>query len=426
MKSLEARRILLKEHGVTLVIIALLIFGFVAVTAMAVDIAHLYVVRNELHNASDAGALAGARCLYDCMGSGVTPGSTVNINANQFAFDAATTNNSDRVMVEVNSPLSNSGDVQRGHWSFSTKTFTPNASLTPPSLWNTANSVLDSDPNFINAVRVKTRRDSTQAKSFFAKVLGFAGFSVTAESVAYLGFAGKINPQEVDQPIAICKQSIMDLSGNYTCNVGRMSNSGGNAATHNTSAWSNFTQDPCEQANPPSVNPLICSTGNPQPIIFGMGIGATGGEISNLHDALRTCFGPSTRTTPWNMTLPVIDCPGNNPGNCATVLGAVNLDILWISDKASNTEKELEKEDFPPVSMGPTAKGTWYPTAGNTRVQNWSSFVSFFNLQTVDGNAATYETRTIYFLPSCSVHEPTGVSGGQNYGILAKIPVLVK
>jgi hypothetical protein len=34
--------------------------------------------------------------------------------------------------------------------------------------------------------------------------------------------------------------------------------------------------------------------------------------------------------------------------------------------------------------------------------------------------------KCIYFLPDCNPHIPTGISGGENFGVLAKIPVLVK
>jgi hypothetical protein len=47
-------------------------------------------------------------------------------------------------------------------------------------------------------------------------------------------------------------------------------------------------------------------------------------------------------------------------------------------------------------------------------------------LKNVDGSQAPYDKKSIYFLPDCTPHELTGVSGGYNFGILAKIPVLVK
>jgi hypothetical protein len=53
--------------------------------------------------------------------------------------------------------------------------------------------------------------------------------------------------------------------------------------------------------------------------------------------------------------------------------------------------------------------------------------VQYFKLRDVLNNSfATYEDKTIYFLPDCTPHDPAGTSGGENYGILAKIPVLVR
>jgi hypothetical protein len=58
--------------------------------------------------------------------------------------------------------------------------------------------------------------------------------------------------------------------------------------------------------------------------------------------------------------------------------------------------------------------------------ERWDDFVERFNLQNVDGSPAPYQKKAIYFLPDCLYHEPVGVTGGDNFGILAKIPVLVK
>jgi hypothetical protein len=58
--------------------------------------------------------------------------------------------------------------------------------------------------------------------------------------------------------------------------------------------------------------------------------------------------------------------------------------------------------------------------------QNWDSFVDHFNLVGADGQPAQFLKKTVYFLPDCEPHEPRGVSGGTNFGILAKYPVLVE
>jgi hypothetical protein len=419
--------------GVVLILVALLLVVFLAFTALAVDISHLYAVRNELQNASDAGALAGARVLYcppscypECNPDTCSSYAlSVNSLANDMAGNMALNNKSENVIVEAAwDTAGNSGDVERGHWTFSTRTFTANPSLAVIGLSGVSFSDLDTNPNFINAVRVTTRRQATQADSFFSRILGYTGFSLDAQAVAYIGFAGRLNPTEADQPIAICKQSIVDALGNYNCNIGRMLNSGSNSETHNTAAWTNFTTT-CATANQPTVSPLICGSGNTLPVVFGTTIGSTGGVVDPLITGLRDCFGPTTRTDPWAMTLPVIDCPGNNPGNCSTVLGAVTINIVWISNNAvdlgkSNTESKFAAEDFPPSHMG-----DWTPTF-STRAENWADFVDHFNLKNVDNvGVTTYDKKSIYFLPSCEPVDPSGPSGGPNFGVLARYPALV-
>ena len=56
----------------------------------------------------------------------------------------------------------------------------------------------------------------------------------------------------------------------------------------------------------------------------------------------------------------------------------------------------------------------------------WQSFVNHFGLKNVDDLYADYAKKSIYFLPSCEPQEAAGLAGGENYGILAKIPVLVE
>jgi hypothetical protein len=119
---------------------------------------------------------------------------------------------------------------------------------------------------------------------------------------------------------------------------------------------------------------------------------------------------------PWKMTLPVIECSGNNVGNCSKVVGAVELNVIWITQTDKNQKKEVPRKmagwTCPPTSTGAVC---------------WTSFVQHFNLRDVLNNSdAFYEDKTIYFLPDCTPHEPKGTTGGENFGILAKIPVLVK
>lgn len=404
------------QQGATAIIVGLMMVVFIGFVALAVDIGHLYVVRNELQNASDAGALAGARFLYN------NSGTAVNTGSNQIAYDTATANRSEKVSVDVHWTGGNEGDVQRGHWSFATKTFTPNDSTMPVDLWDTTTAELDANTNFINAVRVVSRREDTPAASFFARIFGHENFSLSTEAIAYIGFAGDLKLEEVDQPIAICKQSLLDSEGKYTCGVGRMINSGSNIG-HQTGGWTNYSQ-PCETASASSVRPLVCGNGNPGPITLGQGMGTTGGMIQDAFNDLYRCWknagldtdGDGWPDKSWSLTLPVIECPSNNTGNCSVVVGAVELKIIWITQTDKNKYKEV-----------PRKMDEWSCPSTKTGQECWRDFRNLFHLKDVLNNAdATYEDKTIYFLPDCQPHVPAGESGGEDFGILAKIPVLVR
>jgi hypothetical protein len=66
--------------------------------------------------------------------------------------------------------------------------------------------------------------------------------------------------------------------------------------------------------------------------------------------------------------------------------------------------------------------GTDKEASGQVR---WASLVKKFQLKNADNNWATFDKKSLYFLPDCDYHEPIGTSQGENFGILARIPVLV-
>ncbi len=58
-----------EQRGVIAIVVALLFLGLIGVAALAIDVVHLFLVKNELQNAADAGSLAGARFLYQDDGA---------------------------------------------------------------------------------------------------------------------------------------------------------------------------------------------------------------------------------------------------------------------------------------------------------------------------------------------------------------------
>ncbi|WP_111412462.1 TadG family pilus assembly protein [Billgrantia lactosivorans] len=407
-----------KQGGVSIVLVALALFMLLAFTALSVDGGNLFVARNELHNAADAGALAGARFLY------TEDGSSVNPQANAHAESAAKANNSQNSEVEVVS-------VKRGHWSFGSRTFTPDESLDPVDLHEKTTAELDVyDPYepFINAVEVVTAREQTPVAAFFGRVLGFEGYEASARAVAYIGFAGTLRPEDVDQPIAMCREAITD-GDSYSCDVGRFIPEG-----DQTGGWTNFAHDDSGASSASELKALICGDGNPEEMHFGEDISTNNGQVQAAFQALYECWVEETdKERLWSLTLPVVDCEeGIAPSN--PLVGAVNLNIAWIVDQANKIDDDAPwKMEEPPEDSEGVSPGTW-ENSDPDGVTRWDDFVTAMNIRDSDGSLATWSSdsqesgwrqKSIYFLPSCSYHEPKGQSGGENFGILAEIPVLV-
>ncbi|MDI5921125.1 TadG family pilus assembly protein [Halomonas sp. LR5S13] len=401
-----------RQGGVSIVLVTLALFMLLAFTALSVDGGNLFVARNELHNAADAGSLAGARFLYTEEGSSVNPG------ANQIATDAAQANNSQSDSAEVISAL-------RGHWSFANRTFTPNDSLTPVNLSEKSTAELDQyDPfePFINAVEVVTARQQTQVEAFFGRVLGFEGYDVMARSVAYIGFTGTLRPEDVDQPIAICKQALQDPDGNFSCHMGRFIPDG-----DQTGGWTNFEHDQNGATNADELRNLVEGDGNENEMYYGDDIATNNGQVQTAFQAFYDRWVDETnRETTWSLTLPVIDCEdGVAPSN--RLVGTVTVHIVW----AVSNAQENKIDEFAPERMGLESDmegvewpGNWENASTDGQVR-WDDFVDHFSLQSQDGAPADWRKMSIYFLPSCDYHEPKGQTGGENFGILARIPVLV-
>lgn len=449
MKKHTIYAIYKNQRGVSAILIAILMIIFLGFAALALDMGHIFVAQNELQNAADAGALAGARFLYN------DDGTLVNVGANQIAYDAAVNNISENVPVEVNWSGGNTGDVERGHWSFTSGEFTPNASTVAVSLSGASEDDLDTNSNFINAVRVITRREATPISAIFARIFGFDSFQHTATAVAYIGFAGTLAPGDVDAPISICQQTVTDNpsatecepSTYSDCNIGYMLSDG---QEKNTAAWTNFSQ-PCDTADTEDLRDLLtCTEGNPNEISLGSSMGATNGvnkavlehpNDNNLVDCWKSARydsngdnvidenddsidrdGDGMPDMPWNLTLPVVNCPDQKVGNCMDTCGAVNVNIVWILVKENDIDADAPKK-----------MGNWSNDDPNGQVR-WDDFVDNFDIQKLDSNgnleSATVENdgfkqKSIYFLPDCTPHELKGTTGGHNYGVLARIPVLV-
>jgi Flp pilus assembly protein TadG len=434
MKRKPLLRRLGNQKGVTIILVAICLVVLIGFAAIAVDLAYLYIVKGELQNAADSGALAGAQVLYN------NAGTSVNAGANVVALNYVNLNYSEQASVQVQS-------VERGHWSFATRTFTPNDSTAPVSLWNATSAELDANTDFINAVRVITTRKIVPGtgmpeEPFFARIWGTPGTAIQAVAVAYIGFAGTAESFKFDLPIAICKEALLK-DGEYSCTVGRMINSGNSpkstTTTGETGGWTSFEQlntsafGDCSGGGAGNVKDLFksCVAGNPTPLVLGNNIKTSGGQDESAFAKMFPCWNKATdknndgiHEIPWKITLPVIQCCAtqsgslttcNNPGPCNPLKGAVVVEIIWMQDK---NDSKYEEVPFQLVD--------WSSTEPDG-AKRWNELANHFKLKGRDGvSTAPYVQKTMYFKPNCEPHIPMGGTGGENFGVLAKIPVLVK
>ncbi|CRI64979.1 conserved exported hypothetical protein [Thiocapsa sp. KS1] len=424
----------IRQRGATFVFWLFGLIGLLGVGALALDGNNIFVGASELQNAADAGALAGARELFDDDDGSVIRRGLVNTRARE----AATANNARGDAVEVAS-------VTVGHWSFETGgggTFRAQASDPPadnligksfsgdPSSCDNLNNFCSRD---VNAVQVITERRGTPVQAFFGQILGFDGYNTQAVSVAYRGFSGSIEPEEVDQPIAICQESLLDSNGDFSqCSVGQFI-----PATTDTARWANLEQnETCGgAANASDLRSQVCAGGNSDRILFGLELQTNDGEVQSAFAGLFDCWEDETeKTVPWNMVLPVIACAGNRP--CAPVVGTVSVSVLWI---VNNNNKI--NEDAPRMMryIDPN-DGTWSNSSTDGQVR-WDDFIRSFNIQGLEKIAKDkkvpinpadpstysfdYPQKTIFFAPDCQPAEPGGLTGVRNFGIRSLIPVLV-
>jgi Flp pilus assembly protein TadG len=113
------------RSGATLPIIVLMLAVFIGITAFAIDISRMFVVRAELQTSADAGAIAGAMQFMD----GIDP----------TGYDSAYAY-TQRNLAEATAPTIGSGDILPGTWDGDTRTFTPSSGWTDPT--NTAVQVI--------------------------------------------------------------------------------------------------------------------------------------------------------------------------------------------------------------------------------------------------------------------------------------------
>ncbi|PKN38427.1 MAG: hypothetical protein CVU62_06160 [Deltaproteobacteria bacterium HGW-Deltaproteobacteria-2] len=136
---------LLNDRGVTAIVVALLMIVFLGIAALAVDIGYNVMVKNQLQNAADAAALAGARQLGEIYKTKNSVTDPEKSNVIQIVKDTASSNKAAGVSVTVTD-----ADIILGDWNPADKTI---INVAAP-----------------HAVQVNAKNDNIH--TFFARIFG--------------------------------------------------------------------------------------------------------------------------------------------------------------------------------------------------------------------------------------------------------------
>ena len=200
------RKAINNEKGVALILIAVSIIVLFGFGALAIDVGHLYNVKNQLQAAADAAALAGA----SEMGSGDL--ATMASNAYTAADRVAMHNYADVAAVDTpNALMGKPIPVKLNENAGNSNSNNQDIYL---GIWDGNNFTVSSDTTLINAVKVVARRTGAttspagaqpRVNNWFAKVFSLLPLGPTFDlsSISAVAIAAKEPGEGEFVPIAV-------------------------------------------------------------------------------------------------------------------------------------------------------------------------------------------------------------------------------
>ncbi len=297
-----------RQRGVVAIVVVGSLAALLAITALAVDVGHIFVVRNQTQNAVDAAALRGAVFLY-------APGS----NTPDFsAGGPAVTNATNTVPLNISVTGNDSLVVVANYWQ----------TLNPSAASNEA------------AVKVTLTK---QVKLYFAPIFGMQTSNVTASAIAVVQAPTVMGPGGITLPMTIgscmfnqywnsnTNQPLNNPVTNqpYVFQIGSSyAYSGGNSATSCTGSnccsgqWSPLSNT---QDNSDSTIQSLIASGNPATLSAGDQVWLQTGNQNNLYDLVNNCSESGNHSCEY-ATVPVIS--NITPGTSQSITAMACMHII--------------------------------------------------------------------------------------------------
>ena len=202
----------MNQHGSVVVIVTILLVALIGMVALAVDIGYVAVSKNELQNAADAAALAGAGKLGQLYAA-KTPPLSLSTGDPDVVVAAALSVGGANKAAGLSPNIENS-DIEIDYWDLSDNRFKSTPTKRIP-----------------NAVRVTARPSASvstplgSVRTFFASIFGKSNVAVSATATASLSSPCTVKENEL-APFVIAQDSSycnstspfsIDFSSNTGC-----------------------------------------------------------------------------------------------------------------------------------------------------------------------------------------------------------------
>lgn len=337
-----------------LITVTMWLMVLIGLTALAFDVGHLLIVRNELQNAADSAALAGAHCLDKTTAVSGTDCTTVKSAALNWTVAETKASNSIGMNKSDGTALIN-GTAQTGYWNINGGTALEPTSLTPLGPCTVVAGVMTT-PCHKPAVRVTLARaaDSNGGPvgTLIGTMFGAAPAAIGASAVAVLSSPGNVIPGSLI-PVVINKcmfdQFWDSATGSPKIYTGTPIDTKGLSTVGQpweirigtsylygiceSGQWTSFALD---QNSASAIKNLI-DNGNPTPLAIGDNTWIEPGVKASNYNDLDAQY-PTTDSVPGaNVTILVVDMAGglNDKGQTPIVAfaGFHITDVQGGSDK---------------------------------------------------------------------------------------------
>ncbi len=308
------------QRGAVAIIVAASLVALLGITALAVDVGHIFVVRNQTQNAVDAAALRGAAFLY-------APGSTT---PNFSPSGPAVTNATNTVSLNITVTGNDSLAVVANYW----KTLNPSA------------------PTNEAAVEVTLTK---QVQLYFAPIFGMQYTNVAATAIAVVQSPTVMGQGAINVPMTIgsCMYNMYWNSSTgepinnpatnqpYVFQIGSSYAYGENGQLGGGCTTGQWTPLSSTQDNSDSIIRNNINYGNATTLKTGDSIWLQTGDQNNLYNLINNCSTSGNLNCAY-ATVPVVSSvtPGSEQTitamACIHILSATGGDDKYISVQMAN------------------------------------------------------------------------------------------